>query len=93
MPPFNQFGPHRPPTSGQPAKMLEFDGMGGGQAKSMSARGAGAVRECSTGRRERYIRTMTKDATRAGRARNRRRKNTLVMRGSPGAGAARCPGF
>ena len=69
MPPFNQFGPHRPPTSGQPAKMLEFDGMGG-QAKSVSARGAGVVRECSI--TERYMH--------AGRYQERRDHATPVPR-------------
>ena len=33
---------------------------------------ASFVRECSAGRLERYIHTMKKDTTRAGRARNRR---------------------
>jgi len=72
MPPFNQFGPHRPPTSTASQQKCSNLMEWGGQAKSVPARGAGAVRECSTGRPERYIRTMTKDAGRAQMPRSRR---------------------
>ena len=55
MPPFNQFGPHRPPTSTASQQKCSNLMEWGGQAKSVSARGAGAVRECSI--TERYIHT------------------------------------
>ena len=92
MPPFNQFGPHRPPTSTASRQKCSNLMEWGGRDARASARGAGVVRECSTGRPERYIRTMRKDGTRAGRARSRRRKNTLIIRGSLAIYEARCPG-
>ena len=92
MPPFNQFGPHRPPTSTASQQKCSNLMEWGGRDARASARGAGVVRECSTGRPERYIRTMRKDGTRAGRARSRRRKNTLIIRGSLAIYEARCPG-
>ena len=91
MPPFNQFGPHRPPTSTASQQKCSNLMEWGGRDARASARGAGVVRECSTGRPERYIRTMRKDGTRAGRARSRRRKNTLIIRGSLAIYEARCP--
>ena len=53
MPPFNQFGPHRPPTSTASQQKCSNLMEWGGQAKSVPARGAGVVRVlCSIGHPE-----------------------------------------
>ena len=66
----------------------------GGQAKSVPARGAGAVRECSTGRPERYEHAWRYEERRdVGPMPRQHCKNTLIIiRGSLAIYEARCPG-
>ena len=66
----------------------------GGQAKSVPARGAGAVGECSTGRPERYEHAWRYEERRdVGPMPRQHCKNTLIIiRGSPATYEARCPG-
>jgi len=55
----------------------------GGQAKSVPARGAGAVRECSTGRLERYEHAWRYEERRDVRPMPREHcKNTLILCGA-----------
>ena len=76
MPPFNHFGPHRPPTSGQPAKMLEFDGMGGVKQKACRRAAQASLETARPAARSDTLTPGRRDprATRAGRDRPMPRK-------------------